>query len=100
VADAAAAAAAARAGQQAAAVLAIEARPRVALACGSGRSALMDISQAATAQQAASLRRVEASECQPAARQPESGLEAALRKGEWAARATGACVNEHRCPLH
>lgn len=81
VADAAAAAAAARAGQQAAAVLAIEARPRVTLACGSGRSALMDISQAATAQQAASLPRVEASECQPAAGQPESGLEAALRKG-------------------
>lgn len=85
VAAAAAQAAAARSGQRADAVAALESRPRAAApaaATAGGRPALMPISQSAIAQQAAALRKVEPSAKPPAARQPESGLEAALRKGE------------------
>ncbi|PSC73666.1 hypothetical protein C2E20_3077 [Micractinium conductrix] len=86
VAAAAAQAAGARAGQRADAVAALESRPRAAAAPAactrSGRAALMPISQTALQQQAASLRRVDpAQKAAPAARQPDSGLEAALRKG-------------------
>ena len=88
VAAAAAQAAGARAGQRADAVAALESRPRAAAAPAactrSGRAALMPISQTALQQQAASLRRVDpAQKAAPAARQPDSGLEAALRKGGW-----------------
>jgi hypothetical protein len=94
VAAAAAQAAAARSSQRADAVAALESRPRAAAvasssgagaapaAGSSGRAALMPISQLAIAQQAAALRKVEPAQKQAAARQPESGLEAALRKGE------------------
>ncbi|PRW45719.1 hypothetical protein C2E21_5938 [Chlorella sorokiniana] len=83
VAAAAAQAATARSGQRADAVAALESRPRAAApsAAAGGRPALMPISQTAIAQQAAALRKVELAAKQPAARQPESGLEAALRKG-------------------
>ncbi|KAI7845303.1 hypothetical protein COHA_001145 [Chlorella ohadii] len=88
VAAAVAQAAAARSGQRADAVAALESRPRAAApgastaaAAAGGRPALMPISQSAIAQQAAALRRVEPAAKQPAQRQPESGLEAALRKG-------------------
>ena len=81
LADAAAAAATARAGQRADAVAALESRPRAA-AGGSGRAALMPISQLAIARQAASLPKVDPAAKQAPAQQPESGLEAALRKGE------------------
>lgn len=48
----------------------------------------MPISQSAIAQQAAALRKVEPAAKPPPARQPESGLEAALRKGEHALQMT------------
>lgn len=89
VADAAAHAATVRASQRADAVAALESRPRGGTAVatgsagGSGRAALMPISQSAIQQQAAALRKVDPAQKQAAvARAPESRLEAALRKGE------------------
>ena len=109
VADAAAQAAAARSSQRADAVAALENRPRASAAAsssgagaapaagGSGRAALMPISQSAIAQQAAALRKVEPVQKQAAARQPESGLEAALRKGE---SGRGAPAGQGRAAQH